>query len=53
MSLETVLLCSTLISTYINEVLGVEDVRDLVAEQILFSPPQPLDVDVLDNHLQR
>lgn len=39
-------------NTYINEVFGVENLRDLIAEQILFSSPKTLDVNVLDDHLQ-
>lgn len=41
-----------MINTYINEVSGVENIRDLVAQQILFSPAQTLDVHMLDDHLQ-
>lgn len=45
-------MCSTVTNTYIDEVSGVEDIRDLIAEQILFSSSKTLDVDMLDNHLQ-
>lgn len=38
--------------TYVDEILGVEDVRDLVAEQVLLGSPKSLNVDVLDDHLQ-
>ena len=38
-------------NTYINETFGVEDLRDLIAKQILFSSSKALDVDVLDNNL--
>lgn len=37
--------------TYVNEVPGMEHIRDLIAKQILFSPSKTLDVDMLDNHL--
>lgn len=37
--------------TYINEIFGMENIRDLIAEQILFGSPQTLDVHMLDNHL--
>lgn len=37
---------------YINEILCVEDVRDLVAEEVLLGSPKSVNVDVLDNHLQ-
>lgn len=39
-------------STYIDEVFGVKNIRDLVAEQILLSSSKPLNVDMLDDHLQ-
>lgn len=37
--------------TYINEIFGMENIRDLIAKQILFGSPQTLDVHMLDNHL--
>ena len=40
------------IPTYIDEVLGVEHVRNLVSQEILLRPAQALDVDMLDHHLQ-
>lgn len=43
---------SAVTDTYINEVLGVENIRDLVAKQILFSSSKTLDVDMLDHHLE-
>lgn len=30
----------------------MKHIRDLIAQEILFSPSQTLDVDVLDNHLE-
>lgn len=45
-------LLSTVSNTYIDEVFGVEDIRDLIAEQVLFSSSKTLDVDMLDDHLK-
>lgn len=45
-------LSDTFVNTYINEVFGVEDIRDFIAKQILFSSSETLNVDMLDNHLQ-
>lgn len=39
------------VSTYVNEVFGVENVRDLIAEQILLGSPKTLDVNMLYDHL--
>lgn len=38
--------------TYVNKILGVEDVRDLVAKEVLLGSPESLNVDVLDDHLR-
>ena len=38
--------------TYINKVFSMEDLRDFIAQQILFGSSQALNVDMLDNNLQ-
>lgn len=39
--------------TYIDEVSGVKHIRDLIAKQILFSSSKTLDVDMLDDNLDK
>lgn len=39
-------------NAYVNQIFGLENIRDLITEQILFGSSQTLDVNMLDNYLQ-